>query len=249
MGMVPKHFTEYRNAAVAANSAIVGISHFLVPIVVQWMNHNYGWRSSHAIMACFILQTSVLGMLMYEPVNTGESSKKRQHKSSAHTSGGFTIRQFVTASTVTLYLGYLVTGLGSSVLSSLMADYASYCGMTKQEGAILASTMGGANIAARMVMTFSGRLTTGLSSHLMVFSSTVKGVAAFLLVNMTTFWALVPCTCLFGAGWGIFASMQVTSLSELYGLSMLIPLLGICSMMYGIGTTFGAPIAGWYICK
>ncbi|CAH1792740.1 unnamed protein product [Owenia fusiformis] len=147
-----------------------------------------------------------------------------------------------------LYLIFTLSSVfwtAQSTVMNFIPEYVVLQGLTKENAAMLVSTVGITNVL--------GRLTTGwlcdrphMDCKVINATALICGGFSMVILPFTANYAFLICLCaVFGFCMGTWVALRPICLVDLFGIEKLTNSLGILVMFQGAAFTIGPPIAGW----
>ena len=143
-----------------------------------------------------------------------------------------------------LFICHLLWNTGCTFPMVFLSDFAVENDLSKDVGATLVSVVGVSSLLSRLIVAVIGQCLHCSHIHLFNIGSLIRGVGTLLMPVAPSFWSLVVCSVLHGAGLGVQIGVLASLLAEVFGLHRL-PIVGGYSVVSAaLGAMAGTPIAG-----
>lgn len=142
-------------------------------------------------------------------------------------------------------LNNVLWNIGSLILLHLCADFALISGISKNNGAILISTLGGCSLLGRVAIAFLGSHKCCNRFMVFIVSTGLSGLAILLFPVYRNMFAFASWTAVYGLSFGIQLGVLAVVTAELFGVERLTSAYGYLMFGNGAGAMLGPPIAGW----
>ena len=235
------HFDE-KHAGLDAGIAVSGngCGSFLMPLIMESLITEYGWRGSLLIFSGFVLNIAVCGALLFKrPIKSQKNRENSKNLSLAN------LKVFKNISLALFLISQLVFSCGLSTgYVHIAALVEKLTGVERVQSAIVISTVG--------ILNFLGRIThgavAGLQSvnvfHQYGVSCLINAVTLVLLPNIPFYPVSVLLAAIYGffiAPYGVLIQLLIP---KMVGLDNLKIVYSMFTLFSGIGWIIGAPIAG-----
>ena len=224
-------FERRRTLAIGVAVTGIGLGTLTVAPLAAALIGELGWRDTHLLFG--LVGAAVLGVcalvVARPPVHTGPAV--------------LTLGQAVRDRDYQrLYVAMALMGIALFVPFVHLPGYAEQSGADDVAAAALVGVIGGASIAGRLVLgAVAAR--TGVSRAFRGCFLAMGGSFALWLVG-GSYWVLVVFAVVLGVGYGGFVAIGPAVVAERFGTPRLGGLLGVLYTSVGIGSAFGAPLAG-----
>ncbi|XP_041358006.1 monocarboxylate transporter 9-like [Gigantopelta aegis] len=236
---VAHYFEKYRNFATGLAVSGVGVGTFLFPPLITILSHKYTWRGSMLILGALTLNVCLCGTLV-RPLPSPRQDFRREKPAA------FDLTVFKKAGYLLVCLNNILICFGLSIVYLHLTAFAEASGMSDQDGAMLISVIGIANLVGRFVIGALGshpRLNVFLLYSL---SFMISGTAAaFFPVLHMSFPAMIVLSVMFGFFTASFGALLPALLIEILGLDRLASAYGYLLLFMAVGQMLGGPIAGF----
>lgn len=247
-------FEKRRNLAMGIAAAGFGAGNFIFAPILRGMVHVFGWRGAMILTSGFCLNCCVLGALMCPVSYWAKSnleislkvpSKDRDDDSYMRQLANlFNISLIQDAKFMIFLLNNVLWNIGSLILLHLCADFALISGISKNNGAILISTLGGCSLLGRVAIAFLGSHKCCNRFMVFIVSTGLSGLAILLFPVYRNMFAFASWTAVYGLSFGIQLGVLAVVTAELFGVERLTSAYGYLMFGNGAGAMLGPPIAG-----
>jgi MFS family permease len=224
-------FERRRTLAIGVAVTGIGLGTLTVAPLAAALIGNLGWRSTHLLLGLVgagVLLVCAL-VVARPPVQSGpaaltlgEAVRDRDYRR--------------------LYLAMVLMAVALFVPFVHLPGYAEGAGADEVAAAALVGVIGAASIAGRLVLgAVAAR--TGVTRAFRGCFLAMGGSFALWLVG-GSYWVLVLFAVVLGVGYGGFVAIGPAVVAERFGTPRLGGLLGVLYTSVGIGSAFGAPLAG-----
>jgi MFS family permease len=224
-------FERRRTLAIGVAVTGIGLGTLTVAPLAAALIGNLGWRSTHLLLG--VVGAGVLlvcALVVARPpvqsgpaaLTLGEAVRDRDYRR--------------------LYLAMVLMAVALFVPFVHLPGYAEGAGVDEVAAAALVGVIGAASIAGRLVLgAVAAR--TGVTRAFRGCFLAMGGSFALWLVG-GSYWVLVLFAVVLGVGYGGFVAIGPAVVAERFGTPRLGGLLGVLYTSVGIGSAFGAPLAG-----
>lgn len=230
-------FQERRGLALALVLTGSGTGSIVVPLVTQYVIHQYGWRSAYVALGCIALLGLPLTALLVR-------NRPAIHEHSAQTFSTGTSVGKALRGTIFWILAVIIMleAFGSNGLLSHLAAMLTERGVSGESAALALSVMGATGIL--------GRLTTGLlldryfAPYVSVAMLAVASVGIFTLTTAATATTALIGTAILGYGLGSEADVVPYLIARYFGRKHFAALYGLTWTAYAVGGATGPVMVG-----
>ena len=134
--------------------------------------------------------------------------------------------------------------VGSLILLHFCADFAFLSGISKNQGAILISTLGGCSLLGRVAIAVIGSHRMCNRFYVFIVSTAISGLAILMFPVYRHFFAFSIWTATYGLSFGCQVGVLAVVTAELFGVDRLTSAYGYLMFGNGAGAMLGPPIAG-----
>ena len=224
-------FERRRTLAIGVAVTGIGLGTFAVAPLAAALIGELGWRRTHLLLglagAAVLLVCAVV--VAKPPVQSGPAALTL----------GDAVRD---RDYRRLYVAMALMAVALFVPFVHLPGYAEDAGVGKVAAAALVGVIGAASIAGRLVLgAIAAR--TGVTRAFRGCFLAMGGSFALWLVG-GSYWVLVAFAVVLGVGYGGFVAIGPAVVAERFGTPRLGGLLGVLYTSVGIGSAFGAPLAG-----
>ena len=224
-------FERRRTLAIGVAVTGIGLGTLTVAPLAAALIGELGWRDTHLLLGLVGAAVLVLCALVVArpPVQSGpaaltlgEAVRDRDYRR--------------------LYVAMGIIAVALFVPFVHLPGYAERIGVDEVAAAALVGVIGGASIAGRLVLGAVAARTGVVRAFRGCFLAMGGSFALWLVGG--SYWVLVAFAVVLGLGYGGFVAIGPAVVAERFGTPRLGGLLGVLYTSVGIGSAFGAPLAG-----
>ena len=230
--IIPLVFEQNTNVAAGMSSSISGLVLTFMPYLLDILLTLYGWRICLCIMACLVIQSTVMGALFLP-------SKIKK----INTSGIFFFKQMFPPGSYFLYIAGFLTNFTTTIFVNVLPDFAYTRGMSTRQGSLLVTIVGFSSLISRFLASVTVRVTRGKSAVLLLIILASRCIY-IVIPSIHSFWPLISVSVVIGLGWGLHACLVATSIADIFGLKNLPSILPMNYLAMGLSSYLCLPFAG-----
>ncbi len=232
-------FQKRRGIALALVLTGSGTGSIVIPLIVQAVIHNYGWRNAYVTLGCIALVGFPLTALLVRnrPVNLAQHDDTFSTGSSV----GAALRGAIFW---ILAVMIMLEAFGSNGLISHLAAMLTERGVSGESAALALSVMGATGIL--------GRLTTGVlldrffAPYVATFMLGISAVGTFIYMSASTASASLTAAAILGYGLGSEADVVPYLIARYFGRKHFAALYGLTWTAYAVGGATGPIVVGHF---
>ncbi|XP_013386015.1 monocarboxylate transporter 13 isoform X2 [Lingula anatina] len=238
-------FDRHRSLAMGISMSGVGAGMVVQPYLIEYLIHRYGWRGSMLILAGLMLQSVVCGALMKLPTAKYMTCSPECERASERKPKIIDLGIFVNFNYVALTANIFLFCLGMSVVLVHLPHVADTLSFSHDQSALLISIIGITNTIGRTLSGVVGNLHFVNVTLLYGLSYVIAGLATLFYPSSGHYAVMVICSVIYGLFTAAFGSLLSDVLLRIIGKDRFTAGYGMLMVFGGIGTTLGAPLAGW----
>jgi MFS family permease len=230
-----------------------GFGMMIMPLFINWLITQYGWRSTFQILGMMILIMYVTcsQCLVRDPVKKGLSPDGAKNKNPIEpTSGekGLSIKDALrTTQLWTICVVYSLLMYAIATVMFHIVPIAIDLGISAANAANVLATLGSVSIAGRFVMGTAGDRIGTKSSLVICFLLLSSGLV--WLQFSTTLWMLLLFAVIHGFAHGGFFTLISPLLADFFGTRSHGAIFGVLTSVSAIGSAVGPVMAGYMFDK
>ncbi len=255
MTTASRWFIKRRGLALGIIGSGISAGPLIMAPVASYLILNYGWRFCFGVMGCaagslivaaLALRRSPEVTLKRPAEEIDNDSVQQPEPKIGHAiseSGEFSLKEAINTKAFWMFGSvFLMVGTGLQMVLVHIVAYSQIQGMSPLIAATVLSTITGCSIAGRIIMGIvSDRIGRKRTLAISLF---LEGTMIILVTGASGSWMLFVFAGFFGFGYGGHATQFPALTGEIFGLSHMGAILGAAVFFWGVGSAFGATMAG-----
>lgn len=254
IGVIGQYFDKWLALALGITIAGGGCGAMVFPQIFHFLITIYGWRGALMVTSALMLNTCMLGALLYpnssRMINYSGSIVKEQEEdlqndlNLTRTESNLNLLKDVRF--LLFFLNCFFSSFGSTAVFILLADYAIDCDINKELSTVLLSIIGLLSTVGRFAMAgIMHFFKTIKVLHLYTASTLVCGTAVLLIPGSKIFIFFVLFCAIFGFCYGASCSSSPVVAADFFGVERLTRVYSYSLIASGLGGLLGAPSVSW----
>lgn len=248
LSTVSRWFIKRRGLMTGIVVSGVGLGTVIMPLLVNWLISNHGWRNSYVVVGIIALVLIVLPTLLLrrDPSQVGQQPYGKEETSELNTGSaarGFSFQQAIRTRQFWI-LGIMIFSFlfSQQTIVVHIAPHATDLGISAASAATILAIIGGLSIPGRLVMgTVADRIGNKTA---IIITLTLISAALFWLLAAKELWMFYLFAIVFGFAYGGLVSIESPLIAELFGLSSHGVIFGAIHSISTIGGAIGPVLAG-----
>jgi MFS family permease len=256
MTTASRWFTKRKGLALGIIGSGISAGPLIMAPVATYIILHYGWRFCFQVMGCTAGPTIVAALMLKRgpearslfPTGEGESGSVSEQQprigNPISESRDFSLKEAAGTKAYWMLGGaFLMVGTGLQMILVHIVSYSQIQGTSPLIAATVLSLIAGSSIAGRIVMgivsDWIGRKTT------LIICVFLEGTMIIWLIWASTSWMFFVFAAFFGFGYGGHGTQFPALTGEIFGLTHMGTILGAVVFFWGMGSAFGASMAGY----
>ncbi|KAJ3783088.1 MFS general substrate transporter [Lentinula aff. detonsa] len=242
MSLAPTYFDRHRGLAMGIILAGSGVGGLVMALVLQFLLDHHGIQWALRILGIWNLAVAIpVSLVVKHRPEYGLGSPGSMGSNRAHT----TINQTLLKRGTFWYqsFGAFLQAAGNVVPLYYMSSYTvSVLSLSRIEGSLFVSINSGVNSLSRIAM---GLLADNIGRQNTLIAGTIlSAVSVFALWYDAQQARFIAFVVMYGVYAGGYNALLPTTITEIYGVENYASINGVLYFIRGLGSIFGAPVAG-----
>lgn len=249
MSTVARWFVRRRSLMTGIVVSGAGVAGLIGPPIANWLISSYGWRLSYMILGSIVMVLIIFAaqFLRRDPVQVGQEVYGGNTGSELELDSGaaaFSLSEAIRSRQLWLaFAMFFCTGFCLHVIQVHLVPHATDIGISATAAAGILATMGGANMAGRIVLGSVGDRIGNRPAYIIGFVLII--VALFWLVPSTDALRFYLFAVIFGMACGNCVTQQSPLVAMLFGVRSHGLILGVIGSGHTLGAAAGPFMAGY----
>lgn len=246
---LPRWFIARRNTMTGIVMSGMGVGTLIISPVAYWLVSTYDWQTTYiAIGAAFLVIVLISSLfLKKDPAAIGQSPYSRPESSRPLERAdvrSYSLKEALHSRQMWLvFLMFFCFGYSMMALIVHIVPHIIHLGISAATAALVMSTIGGVNIAGRLIFGGIADRIGSLQTYALGFI--VIASCGFWLLFIREVWMFYVFAVLWGFCAGGMGTVQSTIVADLFGLKSIGSIFGVCGLGVMIGGSLSPVISGY----